>query len=74
MRIATLAGVALCTLALGGCANMTPNQQRMLSGGVIGVSVGAAGTLLTGGCVACGAAIGGVVGAGAGYVVDAMAK
>ncbi|MBK1663935.1 hypothetical protein CKO38_08010 [Rhodospirillum rubrum] len=59
-------------LFVGGCSNLSHTQQRMLTGGAIGTGVGAVGTALTGGCVACGAAIGGAVGVGAGYVVDKM--
>ncbi|MDR3449625.1 MAG: hypothetical protein P4M15_07775 [Alphaproteobacteria bacterium] len=59
---------------LAGCANMNSQQQSMLSGGAVGTVVGAAGTVLTGGCVACGAAIGGAVGVAGGYVVDQMHK
>ncbi|HZT79857.1 MAG TPA: YMGG-like glycine zipper-containing protein [Gemmataceae bacterium] len=68
-RTAMVAAVALA-LALGGCANMNNTQQRTLSGGAIGAAGGAALTALTGGCVWCGAAIGGAVGAGAGYVIS----
>lgn len=42
----------------------------MITGAMIGTAAGAAGTAMLGGCIACGAAIGGVVGTGAGYVVD----
>lgn len=41
---------------------MGNTEQRVLSDGAIGAGVGAAGTLITGGCIACGAAIGGAVG------------
>jgi osmotically inducible lipoprotein OsmB len=54
-------------LVLGGCENMDAQSQRVLSGG-------ATVTVVTGGCVACGAAVGGAVGAGVGYVVDQMEK
>lgn len=74
MRISALAGIALCALALGGCSNMNSTEQRVLSGGAIGAGAGAGVTLMTGGCVACGAAIGGVIGAGAGYVIDKVEK
>ncbi|MDR3424161.1 MAG: hypothetical protein P4M13_03655 [Alphaproteobacteria bacterium] len=57
-------------LAMTGCADMTHQEQSMLSGGAAGAAIGAVGTVMTGGCVACGAAIGGAVGTGAGYVVD----
>jgi hypothetical protein len=61
-------------LMLAGCSDMSDTQQRTLSGAAIGAGSGAAVTLMTGGCVACGAAIGGAVGAGAGYVYDQVKK
>ncbi|HVY13261.1 MAG TPA: hypothetical protein VHB73_06840 [Alphaproteobacteria bacterium] len=64
-----LLAAPLC-LMLGACSDLNTTQQRVLSGGAIGAGVGTAATLVTGGCVACGAAIGGAVGAGAGYVYD----
>lgn len=67
---ASLPLLLVCALALGACDNMNSTQQRTLSGAGIGAAVGVAGTVLTGGCVACGAAVGGAVGAGAGYVYD----
>ena len=57
-------------VAVAGCSGMNDTAQRTLSGGAIGATVGAVGTALTGGCVWCGAAIGGAVGAGAGYIYD----
>lgn len=57
-------------IALSGCSNLSQTQQRTLSGGAIGAGVGTAATLMTGGCVSCGAAVGGVVGAAGGYVYD----
>lgn len=68
-------GVAvLLLLSLSACSGMNKTEQRVLSGAAIGTGVGAAGTVLTGGCVACGAAIGGAVGAGTGYVIDKVEK
>ncbi|HUY68990.1 MAG TPA: hypothetical protein VMV79_06780 [Alphaproteobacteria bacterium] len=64
--------LALGGLALAGCANLDDTQQRMLSGGAIGAGTGAVVTVVTGGCVACGAAIGAAVGAAGGYAVDAF--
>lgn len=66
----TLAGLVLVAGLLGGCENLNNTEQRVLSGGAIGAATGAVGTVITGGCVACGAALGGAVGAGAGYVLD----
>jgi len=61
-------------LLVSGCSGMDTTEQRVLSGGAIGAGVGAVGTVLTGGCVSCGAAIGAGVGAGAGYIHDKMEK
>lgn len=66
--------VLLLALSMTACTNMNNTQQRTLSGGAIGAGVGAVGTVMTGGCVACGAAIGGAVGAGTGYVIDQTSK
>lgn len=65
---------ALCLLSLGACSDMSRTQQRTLSGAAIGAGVGTVGTVMTGGCVSCGAAIGAGVGAGAGYAIDKMEK
>src|SRR5919108_5979548 len=54
-------------LATAGCANMTPRQQRALSGGAIGAAGGAALGAITGGSPALGAVIGGAAGATSGY-------
>lgn len=59
-------------LALTACSGMSDTQQRTVSGGAIGATVGTVGTVMTGGCLPCGAAIGGTVGAGAGYVSSKM--
>jgi len=73
MRRALVPVLAL-TLATAACSNMNSTQQRTLSGGAIGAAGGAVITAVTGGCVWCGAAIGGAVGAGAGYVYDQVKK
>lgn len=70
MRRISLSLVAIALLMLSGCAGMSRTEQRVLSGGAIGAGIGAVGTAVTGGCVACGAAIGGAVGAGSGYLYD----
>ena len=66
------AALVVGLLALAGCSNLDSQQQSMLTGGAAGTVIGAGATVLTGGCVACGAAIGGAVGVGTGYVVDKM--
>ncbi|WP_425404444.1 YMGG-like glycine zipper-containing protein [Hwanghaeella sp.] len=72
-RSKSLIAASVLTLGLAtGCTNMNDTQQSTLSGGAIGAGVGAAGTLMTGGCVSCGAAIGAGVGAAAGYVKEKL--
>ncbi|MFN7113318.1 MAG: hypothetical protein ACK4PK_03060 [Alphaproteobacteria bacterium] len=53
---------------------MSRTQQRTLSGAGIGAGVGVVGTAVTGGCISCGAVIGGAAGAGAGYLYDKTKK
>lgn len=67
---AAIAGLLLMT----SCSGMSTTQQRTLSGAGIGAGVGTVGTVMTGGCITCGAAIGAAVGAGAGYVYDRSRK
>ncbi len=62
--------IGLCILSLSACSGMNTTQQRTLSGAGIGAGIGTVGTVMTGGCVTCGAAIGAAVGAGAGYAYD----
>lgn len=59
-----------CVLSLAACSGMNTTQQRTLSGAGVGAGVGAVGTVMTGGCVTCGAAVGAAVGAGTGYIYD----
>jgi hypothetical protein len=49
-----------------GCANMTPSQQRALSGGAIGAAGGAAVGAIVGGSPALGAVVGGAAGTAVG--------
>jgi len=67
--LAFVLSLALAAGGLAGCANMTPAEQRALSGGAIG----AAGGALIGaaaGKPATGAAIGGAAGASGGYLYE----
>jgi uncharacterized membrane protein len=66
--------LVLGLVGLTGCSDLTAREQRMLTGAAAGTAIGAAGTVMTGGCVACGAAIGGAVGTAGGYIVDQMKK
>jgi len=70
MKRKALPALVVVILTLGACANMNSTAQRTLSGGAIGAASGAVITAVTGGCVACGAAIGGAVGAAGGFVLD----
>ena len=58
--------LVLALVAMAGCANMTPRQQRALSGGAIGAAGGAAIGAIVGGSPLIGAAIGGAAGTAAG--------
>jgi len=58
--------LCVAVLATAGCANMTPRQQRALSGGAIGAAGGAALGAVVGGSPALGAAVGGAVGTATG--------
>ncbi len=65
--------VPVMVLSLGlvtGCANMTHQQQRVLSGGAIGAGAGAALGVIAGGSVLVPAAIGAGAGALGGYIYD----
>jgi osmotically inducible lipoprotein OsmB len=66
-------GIGLLLVVLGsggmGCANLTPRQQRALSGGAIGAAGGAAVGAIVGGSPAIGAAIGGAAGAATGALI-----
>lgn len=60
--------VVVLAFALSGCANMTNQQQRALSGGAIGAAGGAAVAVMTGG----GALTGALIGAGGGAAIGAL--
>jgi osmotically inducible lipoprotein OsmB len=62
--------VVVALMAIAGCANLTPRQQRALTGGAIGATGGAALGAITGGSPALGAAIGGAAGAAAGALIN----
>ncbi|HVN22565.1 MAG TPA: YMGG-like glycine zipper-containing protein [Syntrophorhabdales bacterium] len=68
--IRTLTAIMVVLGLLAGCANMTPQQQRTLSGGAIGAGAGAALGAITGHSIAGGAAIGAAAGAVGGYIYD----
>ena len=59
-------GLAVSALMLSMTACGHDPGERALSGAGIGAGVGVVGTVLTGGCITCGAVVGGAVGAAAG--------
>jgi osmotically inducible lipoprotein OsmB len=60
--------------AATGCANMTPTQQRALSGGAIGAAGGAAVGAIVGGSPALGAVVGGAAGTAVGALWEDIHK
>ncbi len=68
-RLVRWLACVMCGSLLLGCTGMTPQQQRMLSGGAIGAAGGAALGALSGGNPAVGAAIGGAAGVVGGALV-----
>jgi hypothetical protein len=67
LRAAVLVGGAG---ALTACSNLTPTQQRTLSGGAIGAAGGAVVSAIVGGTILLGTAIGAGAGAVAGAVTS----
>lgn len=74
MKLVKYSVVALLTVCMLGCAGMTAQQQRTLSGGAIGAAGGAALTAIAGGDAAVGAALGGAAGALTGFILGEQEK
>ena len=55
---------------LGGCAGLSPTQQRMLTGSALGAAAGAGVSTVAGSDPWVGAALGGVGGATTGYIIS----
>lgn len=66
VRIAKFGVIAVAALSLCGCANMTRQQQRALSGGAIGAAGGAVFSAILGGPILVGTALGAASGAAVG--------
>jgi hypothetical protein len=64
-----LIGVSVVAISLAGCSNLTPEQQRVLTGSAIGAAGGAVVTAVVGGPVLLGTAVGAAGGAVVGAVV-----
>jgi osmotically inducible lipoprotein OsmB len=74
MRLVTCLVPVLLTVFTVGCAGMTAQQQRTLSGGAIGAAGGAALTAIAGGNAAIGAGVGGAAGALTGFLLGEQEK
>ena len=66
--------IVILLILLTGCAGLTSQQQRILTGGAIGAAGGAAIGAVSGGSVGTGALVGGAAGAGGGAIVHEMDK
>ncbi len=73
-KLRIVVAMALLIAMVAGCSHMSTTQQRALSGGAIGAGSGAALTILTGGSVLLGTAIGAGVGTVGGLVYDDVQK
>jgi len=73
MRRVLALTLILVVLTAAGCAGLTPQQQRMLSGGAIGAAGGAALGAI-GGSAVLGAAVGGGAGVAAGAFWEDITK
>jgi hypothetical protein len=60
--------------SMPGCAGLTDEQQRMLSGGAMGAAGGALLGAVAGGSAMIGAAVGGAAGVAAGYAINEHQK
>ncbi|MDD5586378.1 MAG: hypothetical protein PHY92_05405 [Alphaproteobacteria bacterium] len=75
LRSLRATAVILSLLGLSACETaFTPSQQDTMAGGVVGLAAGTVSTVILGGCLPCGAAIGGAIGAGTGYAVNQINK
>jgi hypothetical protein len=69
-----MAMMSLLLTLTTGCAGLSAQQQRILTGGAMGAGAGAAIGAISGGSAATGAAIGGIAGAVGGAVVNEIKK
>jgi osmotically inducible lipoprotein OsmB len=73
MNILKLVSICLfAAILLTSCAGLTPQQQRILTGGAIGAAGSAAIGAISGGSPGIGALVGGAVGAAGGAIVHEM--
>jgi osmotically inducible lipoprotein OsmB len=69
-RVTSLGLAAMLIVGLGGCSNMTRQEQRALSGGALGSAAGLGIAAITGGSLL----VGGLVGAAGGAAIGAVTK
>ena len=76
MKIQTIGRtiIVLGLLATSACSNLDDKQQKMVTGGAAGAVIGTVGTVVTGGCIPCGTALGAAVGTAGGYVMHQVDK
>lgn len=74
MKRGLVLGLVVVLLVTAGCANMTPTQQRAVSGGAIGAAGGALLGAIVGGSPTIGAAVGGAVGVAAGALWEDITR
>lgn len=74
MKPVKYCAIGLLAVFTFGCAGMTSQQQRTLSGGAIGAAGGAFITGIAGGNAAVGATLGGAAGALTGYLLGEQDK
>jgi osmotically inducible lipoprotein OsmB len=73
-KVTMLVAVAVLIAMVSGCSHMSATQQRTLSGGAIGAGTGAVISVLAGGHVLVGTAIGAAAGAVGGLIYDDAQK
>lgn len=74
MKWKALFTLSLLMISLFGCSGMSAREQRILSGSGIGAGTGAAISIISGGSVPAGAAIGAAAGAIGGLIYDESQK
>jgi osmotically inducible lipoprotein OsmB len=74
MKRITAAVILIAFLSMAGCAGMSDQQQRTMSGSLIGAAGGAGIAAIAGGSVGVGAAVGAVAGGLTGYIIGEKKK
>ena len=74
MKTVSITVSLVLVVSLAGCAGMTDDEQRMVSGGAMGAAGGAVLGAVAGGGVLIGAAVGGAAGVAGGALVNQHQK